>query len=246
MPDSTFRRLTRRPVRSVAIGLAGVAAVIAGYLSWPGAPTETGVTIQPLEITEPPPYYTGSFAYQYAGSGVFLTPADAAATVSGLIVLEDGKPLGPAHSPRADIYANGLGRYSHFTPEGGGTDLIFSTSDNTDPRRNGRTYVVADVLVIRAAEITAVAGHLYRYSGAGVTLTEPDDLAPRHRVSRLRLFEDGKPLPQPHAEHELIIKAGLGRYSHWRDETSVYLNFSTTDNTDPRTNGRTYTLSVAQ
>ena len=54
-------------------------------------------------------------------------------------VLEDGKKLGPSHSMRVDIAATGAGRYSHW----GKPDLIFfSTSDNTDPRTNGRKYTV--------------------------------------------------------------------------------------------------------
>ncbi len=58
---------------------------------------------------------------------------------SQLMVFEDGVPLGPPHSVHADIREQGAGRYSHWTREG----LYFSTSDNTDPRTNGRTYEVA-------------------------------------------------------------------------------------------------------
>ena len=54
---------------------------------------------------------------------------------SSLSVTENGTPLGPAHSVHADIRAQGLGRYSHW-----GRLLYFSTSDNTDPRTNGRQY----------------------------------------------------------------------------------------------------------
>jgi hypothetical protein len=62
--------------------------------------------------------------------------------------------------------------------------------------------------------------------------------APCDRVGRsqLMLFEDGKPL-QPHQAHELIRREGLGRFSHWGGRGLI---FSSSDNTDPRTNGREY------
>lgn len=60
-------------------------------------------------------------------------------------------------------------------------------------------------------------------------------------TSRLRLFEDGVELGSPHSLHEDIRNAGRGRYSHWDD----YLLFSTSDNSNPNTNGRAYTLHFA-
>jgi hypothetical protein len=59
---------------------------------------------------------------------------------STLIVYENGKKLGPAHTQHQDIRDNGSGRYSHW---GGDPEtLYFSSSDNTDPRTNGRNYEV--------------------------------------------------------------------------------------------------------
>ena len=53
------------------------------------------------------------------------------------LVLEDGRLLGPAHTPHVEIWERGRGRYSHW-----GSALYLSTSDNSDPNTNGRTYVV--------------------------------------------------------------------------------------------------------
>ncbi len=53
------------------------------------------------------------------------------------ILLEDDLPLGPAHALHADIESKGRGRYSHWNDS-----IIFSTSDNTDPRTNGRSYTL--------------------------------------------------------------------------------------------------------
>ncbi len=55
---------------------------------------------------------------------------------SPVILYEDDKPLGPAHSNHSDISRLGLGRFSHW----GTLGFFVSTSDNSDPRTNGRKY----------------------------------------------------------------------------------------------------------
>jgi len=67
------------------------------------------------------------------------------------------------------------------------------------------------------------------------------DLADNEAMSRrsnLRLFEDGQQLAFAHAPHITIQQAGEGRYSHWYDK----LYFSSSDNSNPNTNGRAYTI----
>jgi hypothetical protein len=59
-------------------------------------------------------------------------------------LLENDEQLGPAHSPHADINSAGGGRYTYWSATGGGSYLIFSTSDNSDPNVNGRTYRAVD------------------------------------------------------------------------------------------------------
>jgi len=54
------------------------------------------------------------------------------------------------------------------------------------------------------------------------------------------LEEDGRPMPWSHMLLEEIQQLGRGRYCFWRG--AVY--FSTSDNTDPRRNGRTYSIRV--
>jgi pectate lyase len=67
----------------------------------------------------------------------FTTPGDSESspTSSSLKLYENGKELGPAHTSHKDIRLSGRGRFSHW-----GNSLYFSSSDNTDPRRNGRRY----------------------------------------------------------------------------------------------------------
>ncbi|MET3908971.1 hypothetical protein ABID59_003317 [Bradyrhizobium sp. S3.3.6] len=58
-------------------------------------------------------------------------------TASSLLVFEDGRAIGPPHSAHDDVRRKGGGRFSHW-----GARIIFSTTDGTDPRSNGRTYSV--------------------------------------------------------------------------------------------------------
>jgi hypothetical protein len=54
---------------------------------------------------------------------------------STLVLCEDQKRLGPAHTLHEDIRGTGRGRYSHWS-----SDVIFSSSDNSDPNTNQRRY----------------------------------------------------------------------------------------------------------
>ena len=56
---------------------------------------------------------------------------------SPLVLLENGMELGPPHAVHAEIRGIGSGRFSHWQ-----RTLFFSSSDNSDPRVNGRDYRV--------------------------------------------------------------------------------------------------------
>jgi len=58
--------------------------------------------------------------------------------------------------------------------------------------------------------------------------------------SKLQLRENGQLLGPAHSVHAEIRERGQGRYSHWQGG----LWFSTSDSSDPRTNGRIYSVSV--
>lgn len=71
----------------------------------------------------------------------------------------------------------------------------------------------------------------------------PDDAPPGDDVhdsdqSTLRLFEDGSEIGPAHALHADITRNGSGAFSHWGRQ----LYFSSSDRTDPRANGRRYTI----
>lgn len=58
---------------------------------------------------------------------------------SKLEVLEDGKPLVAPHAAHDTIRSVGQGAYSHW-----GGVVYLSTSDNSDPSKNGRRYEVVE------------------------------------------------------------------------------------------------------
>lgn len=59
---------------------------------------------------------------------------------SRLNLFEDGQALPYAHSTHDDIREIGAGRYSHW-----GDAVFFSSSDNSDPSKNGRRYSVEEI-----------------------------------------------------------------------------------------------------
>ena len=56
------------------------------------------------------------------------------------LLLEDDRLLGPGHALHDDIRAAGGGHYSHWQ-----SALYLSTSDNSDPNTNGRTYTAVSL-----------------------------------------------------------------------------------------------------
>jgi hypothetical protein len=85
----------------------------------------------------------------------------------------------------------------------------------------------------------------YRYQGAGVKLSLPDNTE-KPRQSRLVLLENGTPLGPKSRLHVDIAAKGRGLYSHWSNGSYTVLYFSTSDNSDPRENKRDYVLTVAK
>lgn len=100
-----------------------------------------------------------------------------------------------------------------------------------------------DVMPQRLGSVTPVvqpfvhdAGHGWR-AHVGALADVADTIDTPHR-SPLVLLENGQPLPARHAAHACIRGAGQGRYSHWGE----MLLFSSSDNSNPNDNGRTYAL----
>jgi hypothetical protein len=94
---------------------------------------------------------------------------------SRLVLLEQGAGIGKPHSIHAEIAAAGQGRYSHWNDT-----LVFSSSDNSDPRSNGRSYAVAFPLSFPAwpalALLLVAAAGVPRKPAVAATTAAPDHL----------------------------------------------------------------------
>lgn len=68
---------------------------------------------------------------------------------------------------------------------------------------------------------------------------------PDGELSAARLYEDDKPLGPANSDRQEIVTKGGGRFQFFRDSTSFFgpvLLLSTSDNSNPNTNGRKYHL----
>jgi hypothetical protein len=83
----------------------------------------------------------GTFAFAYVARAPFEELADTISDQnrSPVILYENDRALGPAHTAHNDIGAIGRGRFSHWK----GVGIVFSTSDNSNPNYNGRRYSIA-------------------------------------------------------------------------------------------------------
>jgi cyclopropane fatty-acyl-phospholipid synthase-like methyltransferase len=93
-------------------------------------------------------------------------------------------------------------------------------------------------LEVLESPFAAVGGHAFtaELPHYGQHADDMDD----PRRSHLMLYEDRIPIGFAHQTHADVKSHGAGRYSHWRQQ----LMFSTTDNTDPNTNGRQYHICL--
>ena len=104
-----------------------------------------------------------------------------------------------------------------------------------DVKQSEKEIVETIVERIEPASVRAEAGFCYT---AVLHQGRPGD-SEGGPGSECVLLEDGKPLRTAHAVHADIRARGRGAYSHW---TAAVLYFSASDNSDPRKNGRAYTL----
>jgi hypothetical protein len=66
------------------------------------------------------------------------------------------------------------------------------------------------------------------------------DSADNNERSPIEIYENDKPLGPAHSSHAGVVKIGHGRFSHWERNKVAIIVFSSSDNTDPQTNGRAY------
>jgi glycosyltransferase involved in cell wall biosynthesis len=149
---------------------------------------------------------------------------------SALCLWEDDHRLAPAHTNPRDIQLVGGGRYAILT-----NSILFSSSDSSDIRFNGRSYRLRpqnadpdfDEIIVSAEDITSEIGNCYiAHLGLG------------EGSARFGLWENTTVLGPGACLHDEVRTKGMGCYSLWGSD----LYFSTSDNSDPRVNGRSYLL----
>src|SRR5690606_18586015 len=98
------------------------------------------------------------------------------------------------------------------------------------------TASVKKTVTLHAAKFRSDGGYAYKISEK---VADGDNIeAPQKSI--LKFYENGVELGAAHSVHNDIRKEGKGRFSHWG--STIF--FSTSDNSDPRTNGRVYSYSL--
>jgi hypothetical protein len=99
-----------------------------------------------VELPHPPgdAVFLGKRFHRYSPDGFYystrlpafqmLSDSEVDPHKSPILLYENDQLLGPAHSPHYEL--KGHGRFSHWMDG----NIIFSTSDNSDPNKNGRAY----------------------------------------------------------------------------------------------------------
>ncbi|QEM10965.1 MULTISPECIES: hypothetical protein [Mucilaginibacter] len=134
-----------KSIRNVVLPIITIVAIVAsmngckkGAQPMPTTPTTTNVapqdeTIKTISLIGL--RVDSGFCYKIGYDLPEIGDSNTSPTVSKLRLFENGVELGPAHSNHNDIRNFGLGQFSHW-----GNTLYFSTSDNSDPLKNGRKY----------------------------------------------------------------------------------------------------------
>ncbi|MEW6320282.1 MAG: class I SAM-dependent methyltransferase [Acidobacteriota bacterium] len=166
---------------------------------------------------------------------------------STLVVLENGAPLAEAHAPHENIRSLGRGRYSHWTDS-----VRFSTSDNSNPLMNGRSYALATrtrTVTLKPVRVTAeTAARIERTLAERRALVSDVDRWCTHaggREWRLDLgalwAHHGATLPADPAEVRLVED---DRAIPVVPEVWPFIRFAASDGTHPKLNGRRYDAIV--
>ena len=131
--------LVRSPTLRVLAIAAGIYALYLPLAFLVHRPVAAPQGTMVVRLTSFQPSRYGGFAYEaplpefrrfeeYSGPDLAPSP---------ILLYEDDKPLGPAvHAQIESIASAGEGRFAHWNHTG----MIFSASDNSDPRKNGRKY----------------------------------------------------------------------------------------------------------
>ena len=229
--DSRMRQRMGDKARRHALDRFGMERMIDQTLdAYRSAPEYVSDAEEPAITVEPSPasdiLITGARKEQ---GKCFAANLAAEHDYSMLALWEDDRLIG-ARAALQDVRDQGAGR---FCIESG--RIFFSSSDGSDIRFNGRTYHLQapdaahdiEQLVVSPEMITPEIGYCYIAAIGNAA-----------GAARYGLWEDDSRLGPGGCLHDDVRLHGGGRYSVWGET----LYFSSSDNTDPRSNQRTYIL----
>lgn len=170
--------------------------------------------------------------------------------ISRYKLYENDRLIGPTPYGHIYIMQNGLIGWSH-----GGGNILFSTSDNSNPAENGRTYRLV---------YTSAADWKWEDKPSFSEKLPPDKIYPYPDIKAAPqewwccslVNESPDPVciyPEP-PEIQQLADAALKRHAftengkplaHWRRDQNLVI-FKTSDGSDPRTNGREYRLQYTR
>lgn len=162
---------------------------------------------------------------QQTGEFCFLDPADALCDADGCRNIDDlGRPI-YSDAYHLSTFGSRL-VIAHFAPQLKHMMEVRKGEITKEPASLGH-------FAIAPANMLAEQGHCFI---ARVQCGMPGD---RESKSSVTVWENGVQLGPAHQVHKDIRTSGGGRFSYW---VQGNLYFSTTDNSDPRTNGRKYEI----
>jgi hypothetical protein len=107
-----------------------------------------------------------------------------------------------------------------------------------DPRPSGKVVIYLTRPYWHEAGFAYRVSHLTREQASKLAKIPANDPTNEDdTTSPIQIYEDGKSIGLSTSRFLDISKVGRGRFAHWREQ---HIIFSSSDNTDPRINGRRY------
>jgi hypothetical protein len=145
-----------------------------------------------------------------------------------------------------EVVSLGRGRYRYERGKGPGAWITFSSTDNTDPMTNGRTYWVVNPGTLGDGPPPSAGIRLQIQ--APYTPMTTNAVTARDRAGYFEDEEDWRSVEVWEGNKRLIpatlnevVSLGQGRYTYERGRgAGAWITWSSSDNSNPMTNGRTY------
>jgi len=159
-------------------------------------------------------------------------------------ITQNEQVIGPLFDTKAVLMKQGIEEAGKYVEHGITVKNVWDRAGNKDHHSGRRVKSDSEDKIYRTVQKEGLYGYTIDLPHYYTYLAYPN--SPKSLFS-LRLYEDGKLLGFPNSSKESISNKGMGRYLQYLFVQYSFvcqpkLTFSTSDNTDPRTNGRTYKI----